>query len=134
MSAIAVKLPNVAGEDRLMEDVRDTVGELKTSVAVLATQHAHILEAVNRIESAVKGQAASSEDYRKTLMSEVLKTTDSVRAMEVEIEQVKQDLSRLTERTLMQWLRKNSAVVAITIVMITTLIAFVKWVIAHIHW
>ena len=135
MSATALlEMPKVTVEASVMEDVRDQVGQLKTSVAVLATQHGHILEAVNRIELAVKGQAVSSDDYRRTLMVEVLKTTDSVKAMEIEIDQVKQDLSRLAERTLVQWLRKNSAVIAITITTITALIAVVTWIKSHLHW
>lgn len=131
MNATAVLLP---GEVSIVEDVRDQVGELKTSVAVLATQHGYILEAVNRIELAVKGQAASSDEYRKTLMAEVLRTTDSVKAMEMEIDQLKNDLTKLAEQTPLQWLRKNAAVIAITITTITALIAVLGWIKSHFYW
>lgn len=131
MNTIAVALPR---EVNILEDVRDQVGELKTSVAVLTTQHGHILEAVNRIELAVKGQAVTSDEYRQNLMTEVLKTTDSVKAMEIEIDHLKKDLSRLTERTLVQWLRRNTAIIAITITTVTALVAVITWLKAHFHW
>lgn len=115
----------------LMEDVRGQVGELNTRVAVLATQHGHLIEAINRVELAVRAQSATSDEYRKTLMAEVLRTTDTVRAMEVEVEIVKQDLMRLTERTLGEWTRKNAGTIAVTVTVIVTLVGLIRWMIVH---
>ena len=115
----------------LMEDVRGQVGELNTKVAVLATQHGYLIEAINRVELAVRAQSVTSDEYRKTLMAEVLRTTDTVKAMEIEIEIVKQDLTRLTDRTLGAWMRKNAGAIAVTVTVIVTLVGLIRWMISH---
>ena len=127
----ALSMPMVAVEASIVDDVRDAVGNLNTKVAVLATQHNYLIEAINRVELAVKGQAATTDEYRKSLMAEVLRTTDSVKAMEVEVEMVKQDLVKLAERTAGAWIRKNAALTVSVMVALSMFIAVVRWFIIH---
>lgn len=131
-------MPMVAVEASIMDDVRDAVGNLNTKVAVLSTQHGYMLEAINRIEIAVTNQSTTSEEYRKSLMIEVLRTTDSVKAVDFEVEQVKSDvdrlradLAKLTSQTPGEWLRKNIAVISSSIIVLSMLIAVVRWFILH---
>ncbi len=127
----ALSMPMVAVEASIVDDVRDAVGNLNTKVAVLATQHNYLIEAINRVELAVKGQAATTDEYRRSLMAEVLRTTDSVKAMEVEVEMVKQDLVKLAERTAGAWIRKNAALTVSVMVALSMFIAVVRWFIIH---
>lgn len=127
----ALSMPMVAVEASIVDDVRDAVGNLNTKVAVLATQHNYLIEAINRVELAVKGQAATTDEYRKSLMAEVLRTTDSVKAMEVEVEMVKQDLVKLAERTAGAWIRKNAALTVSVMVALSMFIAVVRWFLVH---
>lgn len=126
-----LEMPIVAVEASVMEDVRDAVGNLNTKVAVLATQHSYLIEAINRVELAVKGQATTTDEYRKSLMAEVLHTTDTVKAMEVELEMVKGDLAKLAERTVGAWIRKNAALTVSIMVALSMFIAVVRWFILH---
>lgn len=124
-------MPMVAVEASVMDDVRDAVGNLNTKVAVLATQHEYLIKAIDRLESAVKGQASTTDEYRKTLMAEVLHTTDTVKAMEVELEMVKSDLVKLAERTVGAWIRKNAALTVSIMVAMSMFVAVVRWFILH---
>lgn len=126
-----LEMPMVAVEASVMDDVRDAVGNLNTKVAVLATQHGYLIEAINRVEMAVSTQSATSDEYRKTLMTEVMRTTDTVKAMEVEIEMVKGDIAKLTERTVGAWIRKNAALTVSIMVALSMFIATVRWFIIH---
>lgn len=126
-----LSMPMVAVEASVMDDVRDAVGNLNTKVAVLATQHDYLIKAIDRLEVAVKGQATTTDEYRKSLMAEVLHTTDTVKAMEVELEMVKGDLAKLAERTVGAWIRKNAALTVSIMVAMSMFIAVVRWFILH---
>jgi seryl-tRNA synthetase len=137
MNAV-LEMPMVAVKASVMDDVRDAVGDLNTKVAVLTTQHGYMIEAINRIELAVTNQSATSEEYRKGLMIEVLRTTDSVKAVDFEVEQVKSDVDRLradlvklTGQTAAEWVRKNAAVTVSIMVALSMFIAVVRWFIIH---
>lgn len=119
------------GQVSTVEEIRDQVAELKVSVAVLAAQHAHILEAVSRIEKAVQIQSLASDDYRKTLMAEVLRTTDLVKTVETDLIRVKHDIERIAEITPARWLRRNAAVIAVTITTIAALAGAIGWIRLH---
>jgi seryl-tRNA synthetase len=137
MNAV-LEMPMVAVKASVMDDVRDAVGDLNTKVAVLTTQHGYMIEAINRIELAVTNQSATSEEYRKGLMIEVLRTTDSVKAVDFEVEQVKSDVDRLradlvklTGQTAAEWVRKNAAVAVSIMVALSMFVGVVRWFFLH---
>ena len=109
-------------------DIRDKVGsletKLETSVATLTVQHAHVLEAVTRMESSVTRSSEVSAVERKELLSKVS-------MLETQVAKVTDDLKEFTDKTLLAWLRKNAPALGILMTMITIFVAVIKWLIVN---
>lgn len=117
----------------VVEQIHDKVADLAVSVAVLANQHGHLLEAVNRIEMAVRSQAESSEEYRAALLSKVADVTTMVKATEREVEKVKTDLEKLSQRGMINWIRRNYMLITAAIAVATALLYVVRWLMGHLR-
>lgn len=128
-----------AGMDLAMAtDIREQVSDVKSSLAAttarLTTQHEHLIDSIGRLEATLHEQGKDSLAFRQNLSQKVEDVVDSVRKVEAEVEKVKDDLRERADNDFFPWLRRNTAPIAVTITVLTVLIAFVKWVVAHIQW
>jgi hypothetical protein len=129
----------VAGVDLAMAtDIRDQVSEVKSSLAAtsarLTTQHEHLIESIARLEATLHEAGKNSVAFRENVSQKLNDVVDSVRKVEIEVERVKEDLQERANNDFFPWLRRNAAPIAVTITVLTVLIAFAKWVMAHIRW
>jgi len=129
----------VAGVDLAMAtDIRDQVSDVKSSLAAtsarLTTQHEYLIESITRLEASLHEAGKDSLAFRQNVSQKLVDVVDSVRKVEAEVEKVKDDLNERANNDFFPWLRRNTASIAVTITVVTVLIAFAKWVVAHIRW
>lgn len=126
MTAGIVEVPVMA-----LKETNEKMDDLAVQVAVLATQHKHTLEAINRLEMTLREQAASTGDYREQLQKKIGDVTEQVRTVETRLEVVVEDLAKIAERGVGVWLRKNAPVVGVTVTVLVALVALVRWLVLH---
>lgn len=126
MNAVTVEVPVMA-----LQEASQKMDDLTVQVAVLATQHQHTLEAVNRLELMMREQSASTGEYRAQLQQQIGEVTAQVRTVETRLEVVVGDLAKIAERGVGAWLRKYAPVVGVTVTVLAALLAVLRWLVLH---
>lgn len=126
MNAITVEVPVMA-----LKETNEKMDDLVVQVAVLATQHQHTLEAVNRLELIMREQSASTGEYRTQLQQQIVEVTAQVRTVETRLEVVVEDLAKIAERGVGAWMRKNAPVIGVTVTVLVALVALLRWLLLH---
>jgi len=116
-----------------LKETSGKVDDLAIQVAVLTTQHGHMLETLNRLESLWRDQSTITSDFRTQLQKQLTDVTSKVVAVEARIETVAADLTKLADRTFWGWLRKNAPVIGVTVALLTGIAAVVRWALAHVR-
>lgn len=114
-----------------LKETSDKVGDLAVQVAVLATQHEHVLATLNRLELTLREQSASTGEYRTQLQQQIGDVTAQVRTVETRLQTVVEDLAKIAERGAGAWLRKHAPIIGVTVSALAALVALLRWLALH---
>lgn len=126
MNTTTVEVPVMA-----LKETNEKMDDLVVQVAVLATQHKHTLEALNRLELTVREQSAATGEYRAQLQQQVAEVAAQVRTVESRLGAVVEDLEKIAERGFGLWVRKYAPVIGVTVTVLVGLVALVRWLVQH---
>lgn len=133
-----LQMPDQQARASVMDDVRAVVANLEKLVAVMGSQFQHTLESHNRIEMTVNNNTAKAEASRERIFEELTVLDRRMAKMETAHEVTAAQsianaaaLKELSERTVGAWMRKNIAVVSSSIIVLSMLVAVVRWFILH---
>lgn len=114
-----------------LKETSDKVTDLAVQVAVLATQHEHVLTTLNRLELTLREQSASTGEYRASLQQQIGEVAASVRTVETRLETVVAEVAQIADRNLASWLRKYAPAVGVTVTVLTAIVLLVRWLIVN---
>lgn len=133
-----LQMPDQQARASVMDDVRAVVANLEKLVAVMGSQFQHTLESHNRIEMTVNNNTAKAEASRERIFEELTVLDRRMAKMETAHEVTATQslanaaaLKELSERTIGAWMRKNIAVVSSSIIVLSMIVAVVRWFILH---
>lgn len=133
-----LQMPDQQARASVMDDVRAVVANLEKLVAVMGSQFHHTLESHNRIEMTVNNNTAKAEASRERIFEELTVLDRRMAKMEAAHEVTATQslanaaaLKELSERTVGAWMRKNIAVVSSSIIVLSMIIAVVRWFVLH---
>lgn len=135
MSAVALSPIRVFAVAKLQTTKVQDVAELNVTVAVLAEQHEHVSATLVEIKDALKRQDQNSDEFRRLVLANVQAlTTEKLPAMEAQIAKISEQVSKITEKGIWNWLRKNIMILGTGVAITAALIAAIKWFFSHFHW